>query len=133
MPLFWFEGLSVGVEGIDSQHKGFVDLINKLEAAIDNCRGHLCLFEIVCDLSDYAKIHFATEEQFMRRHEYPDKMKHIEEHEQFIAKVMSICNETELMDNTPDNVLKYMQKWLIMHISDTDKKLGAFLNECGVS
>lgn len=132
MPVYWYEGLSVNISAIDSQHKKLLDMINDLEDAIAKKRATRELAALSDRMADYAKEHFATEERLMQDHAFPGLDEHVAEHEAFIDKVMALEFAPDDWGNEPEAVLDFLRGWLVQHIHGTDQLYGPFLNERGV-
>jgi hemerythrin-like metal-binding protein len=62
----WNQGLSIGDDYIDSQHRGFVELIGGVSEYGDSRDRH-----VLSEVLSYAATHFADEEAYMERIEYP--------------------------------------------------------------
>ncbi len=58
----WNNGLDLGVEEIDNQHRKLVAMINDLNDAMRQGRGNDVLAKILGGLINYAATHFNTEE-----------------------------------------------------------------------
>lgn len=119
--LFWDEKYETGIDVIDFQHRillertnDLIDLVNKNEIQ-DN------MFPILIFLEDYTHYHFDTEEQFFDSFDYINKEKHLEEHREFIKKIIEFKEQyakgTVKIDK---DLLDYLLNWLISHILDTD-------------
>ncbi|MBU1248984.1 MAG: hemerythrin family protein [Proteobacteria bacterium] len=137
MPLFkWHEDYSVGVKKIDDEHKRLVEMLNTAFFAIQDMREQEALPELVDDMRAYAMHHFATEEMFMKHYHYPEAEAHIMKHNDFMVYVATADNALTTVRNLtldPAKVFKYIADWLREHIMETDKELGRFLVEKGVS
>jgi hypothetical protein len=73
LPLMdWSPALSVGIEAIDAQHRQLFSLLNGFHQASTDESDEALLREVVGELIDYTKIHFAFEETLLARHAYPD-------------------------------------------------------------
>ncbi|MBF0506729.1 MAG: hemerythrin family protein [Nitrospirae bacterium] len=134
----WDENLSVGVESMDSDHKELFKKIKELVYAINQ---HTCKYKIddvIKFLEDYAKNHFAMEENFMKECGYPEYRQHKAEHRKFIATFSELKSEllkikasgkydgSYELSVTTDQVLV---DWLLDHIAKVDRKLAKFLND----
>ena len=119
--LFWDEKYETGIDVIDFQHRillertnDLIDLVNKNEIQ-DN------MFPILIFLEDYTHYHFDTEEQFFDSFDYINKEKHLQEHREFIKKIIEFKEQyakgTVKIDK---DLLDYLLNWLISHILDTD-------------
>lgn len=119
--LFWDKKYETGIDVIDFQHRillertnDLIDLVNKNEMQ-DN------MFPILIFLEDYTHYHFDTEEQFFDSFNYKDKEKHLQEHREFIKKIIEFKEQyakgTVKIDK---DLLDYLLNWLISHILGTD-------------
>ncbi len=131
MPMLeWNESLSLNFEEIDDQHKELITMINILYdmMTLNNNSAHE-VQNIISDLHTYIIEHFGSETRIMKKYNYPETQAHINEHKEFIAKVNEVenlCNSDAA--NTSMEILNYLSTWLVQHINDTDKRLGAFIN-----
>lgn len=55
----WSDSYSVGIPEIDEQHKALFDLMERLHKAIAARQGSAACIEILKELVDYTRIHFA--------------------------------------------------------------------------
>ena len=134
----WNENLSVGFRKIDADHKELFKMIKELVDAINQ---HTCKYKIddvIKFLEDYAKNHFAMEENYMEESAYPEYRQHRAEHEKFMITFAELKRELQKikasgsyagsyeLSVTTDQVLV---DWLLDHIAKADRKLVGFLNE----
>jgi len=129
MPLVeWSSQFSVGVADIDEQHKGLLEMINKLhEAILANHSSEACA-EILDEMVVYAAEHFATEEGYMDRLNYPDAAEHKREHQNFAAQCKEFQEDLAAarISLTLD-LGKFLLSWLYDHIRKVDMQLGQFI------
>jgi len=130
----WSDRYSVGISRIDEQHKRLLELINDLHAAMLVKEGELVLSKILDGLAAYAVAHFATEETLMKKFSYPDYARHKAEHDRLMAQV-TLLLEKSRTDATAltREVMTFLQRWLVGHIVNLDKKYSAHLNAAGVT
>jgi hemerythrin-like metal-binding protein len=81
--LQWDDALAVGDETVDNQHRNLFRLYNELVDALKEGRGRDFCMDALAGLADYAREHFADEEAFMERVDYPELEEHHAEHEAF--------------------------------------------------
>lgn len=128
--LQWRDSYEVGVEEIDHDHKQLVGLINQVvTASQDNLRENI-VPETLDNLIDYTKYHLDREEKLMDQYDYPQKEWHAAQHVKFIDKINRFYSqyaEERTMSNK--EVFYFLRGWLLKHISNTDKELGAFIVE----
>jgi len=125
----WNESLSVGIEEIDNQHKGLIDIINLLESSSKVAERHKICFEIVLKLKQYCDEHFMTEETYMVRYDYPMFVAHKKEHTEFIKNVLDFEMACVEFYSPYTPMLDFLKEWFVKHIKDTDIKMGDFLKK----
>lgn len=129
----WTEELSVNVKEIDLEHKKLVNMLNTLHSALVDRKGQAVQKSIVLEMVDYASFHFATEEKYMLRFNFPGYQEHKEEHEQFTEKALNLKARIEKFGSVLTlEILNFLRDWLKKHILGTDKKYSKFFNEHGL-
>lgn len=129
----WKESFSVGVEHLDKQHMGLVNLINTLHDAMILGKAKSALDEIINELIKYSLSHFKSEEILFTQFKYPEAEDHIAEHKKFaenIAKFKRDYDNGRLMLSY--EVMDFLKNWLLTHILGTDMQYKSFLNSKGV-
>ena len=126
----WNSKLDVGVAGIDQQHRKLVDILNRLNDAMQTGRGADVLGQVLDDLIKYTASHFAFEEGLMRKSAYPGYAAHKKEHDDLVKTAVDLqakfkSGETRLSVD----VLRFLRNWLTTHIQGTDRTLGVFCIE----
>jgi hemerythrin-like metal-binding protein len=124
----WAPDFSIGVKSVDEQHVRLVEMLNNLGKTIDEGHGSEAIMSIVGEMSAYAQHHFQTEEAMMVATGYPKCSPHKQEHDSFIEEVISAADALESGGKiTPEEVWAFLRKWLVEHILDSDKHMGAYL------
>ncbi len=132
----WDDGLSVGIELIDEQHKKWMQHLNDISAAIESRQGPGRITNTLGFLVDYTDYHFSTEEKHMSANDYPQIKDHKAKHQQLRAALQRLVEDFEEEGAThilADSVNTFLTHWLINHIKEVDMRLGAFLKEKGVA
>lgn len=134
----WSEEYGVGVARFDEQHKEIFRLINELYEALagkgdDSKKRMLNIVERLCN---YTYNHFLEEEVEMYRHGFPQYEAHKENHDKLTSlardfMVRIIAGDTGLKKLCIE-LIATLSAWLKVHIKETDKRYGAFLNGFGV-
>jgi len=131
--LTWKADFETGVAEIDEQHMILVHTLNeaslklKDDAAIDS------LEQITQDLLAYALYHFDTEETLMQEYDYEEKdreaaLRHLDQHRRFSEKVVGVRDALKAGESIPPReLIAFLNDWLVTHILNTDKLLGAFI------
>jgi hemerythrin len=129
----WRDEYSVGIASIDEQHKRLLNLINQLQTAAHYHTEEAFVDRALDELVDYTKTHFGYEEGLMEQNGYPDLEAHKGEHQAMIKQVgESIERYKSDPDQTIEDIVQYLKKWLINHINGTDKGYSGFLVGKGV-
>lgn len=119
----WSEVYRIGIPEIDEQHRGFFAAAHRLYEAIMDRTGPQMVTEVIAFMRDYAERHFATEEDFMRRHDYPGLREHLAEHSAFFRRLEELEGDLQMFGPSrglADRALDITQDWLIDHIADED-------------
>ncbi|HHU04872.1 MAG TPA: hemerythrin family protein [Clostridiales bacterium] len=125
----WTPNLSVGVDIIDKQHKMWFEKAEKLFEAGKNKNSKEYISELLDFLDDYTKQHFADEEKYMLSIKYPGYAEQKNAHTYFInelAKLRADYNASGGSLLVIINANKMVLDWLTQHISNMDKKIGAY-------
>ena len=123
----WGEHLSVGIKVFDDEHKQLVQLVNKLNQALQAGSAKKTMEEILQNLVNYTKIHFKHEEDYMVLYDYPEYAKHKQEHEALTKQVMDFVqryNEGKAVFSL--ELMNFLTDWLTKHILGSDKKYKDF-------
>ena len=128
----WTPECSVHVDKMDSQHKRLIDLINRLHDAMRSGKANQVMGDILTELVDYTKTHFAEEEALMRLHAYPGLDEQLRIHKHLIQQVEDI--KTRFANGAPlgPETMNFLKGWLLNHIMKVDKKYGPFFNGRGI-
>lgn len=129
MPIIsWNDMFSTGIPEIDDQHGVLVGLINRLHDAMTAGRDVEVLGDVLSDLVSYTVWHFSFEEQKMAAADYPETAAHKREHVKLTDQVMDLQREFQAGRQAINiDVMRFLKDWLMNHIIDVDKKLGASL------
>ncbi len=123
MPLItWGPQLEIGVDIIDKQHQGWVNLLNELDVALVEGRGLEQVGKTLNELVDYTHAHFRTEEGLMAKHGYEDLPMHRREHRVFTDQIEIFRDRVELGQMALSlEVMQFMRGWLVTHITGSDR------------
>ncbi|MFK5984880.1 MAG: bacteriohemerythrin [Pseudomonadota bacterium] len=120
--LGWNDGMSVGIESIDNDHKKIFSIIAKIIDASHDMLTDELLNDIFSDLEYYAQSHFHREELLMEKIGYKHLQLHKQTHNKFIEKIPEL--KAQLLTNNSYDVAEeinlFLHHWLIDHILVTD-------------
>jgi hemerythrin len=129
----WNESFSVKVPSLDEQHQQLVGYLNELHAMVleppQDSNGYEPILE---KLTAYADQHFSHEERLMRRCGYPDYIEHKGMHGEFLTEVRKFEDQMREGSIVGQELLFFLQNWLISHIKGTDKEYSDLLVAHGI-
>lgn len=121
--VLWDEGMSVGLEEMDEDHRRLVELINRLSGAKD-IEDAALVEQVLDELLDYTVVHFAREEAYMRAVGFPLMDEHCLMHAKLTRKVEEIRLDYFLgkRECLGAETLQFLKDWLCHHILVEDMK-----------
>lgn len=130
--IVWNSSLETGIRVIDLQHEELIGMLNELADAIARPDAESVLQDILRRLDAYILFHFSTEENLMRGQ--PGAQVHAEQHSAqhraFVDRIASLKADAEGRSGHCAEALQhYLRSWLLDHIMQTDRLLGALLQE----
>jgi len=119
----------INIEVIDGQHKTFVKQINELYELLGQDKPETIKY-LLNQFTKEVKVHFETEENFMKKYSYESYYSHKLEHDRFLNKFLEFTEEvTSGKENLNLEKLKSAKTWFFNHFELNDKKLGVYLKE----
>lgn len=129
----WNSSLSVKVTDFDKEHQRLFQIINELNEAMLAGKGKAILGKILNGLVEYTKTHFAGEEKWFVKFNYPETAAHKKEHAEFTKTIMDFQAKLTYGEAVLSTTLMaYLKNWLTKHIKGTDQKYGDFFNDKGL-
>ncbi|HEX9080044.1 MAG TPA: bacteriohemerythrin [Desulfuromonadaceae bacterium] len=131
--LEWDESFSTGVPRYDEQHKVLFRMVNDLHDAMQQKRSKEAVGQILNGLAEYTVNHFGDEERNFARTNYPEEAQHKQLHKKLVDQVVELqgtfaSGQTLLSQD----VITFLQDWLINHIKGVDKRYGPHLAKNGI-
>ena len=130
--LHWSDDYSLNIPAIDNEHKLLIAIINDIEHSM-RYHGPLrtqVIAESMRRLSNYIRTHFESEERFMLTCNYPEFDDHKAQHTELLEKLARFesrfKNENKAFN---EEMLLFLQDWLIRHIILHDIKIGHFYHD----
>lgn len=128
----WNQSFELGVKKFDDHHRHLIDLINRLDDALQKESEQENLGEILKELLDYTIYHFHAEEEYMKGVHFDGLEAHIQMHHAFIAELQSHVTAFLEGKKIVIALLAFLTEWLIDHISVVDRKYANFARIRGV-
>jgi hemerythrin-like metal-binding protein len=124
----WRSCYSVGEPGLDEQHHRLFGLIGGLDAAISGPESCPDFGDLITELADFAALHFATEEGFMRSGGYPDLAAHAREHEALLRDTAVYRERYDCGDQGALADLDgFLKDWALKHTLLIDRQYIPFM------
>ena len=121
--IVWDPKYNLGIPIVDEQHRGIVSTINCLYYGMQRNQGESILRSVIRIVTEYTRIHFATEENFLKACGFPDFDSHCELHNELTLRLSEIGNKS----NDPQEFMLFLKRWWIDHICVKDKVFRDFL------
>ncbi len=118
-----------GIQLIDDEHTGLFNIAEEAYQLLHNDLIHDKydkLTDIIDELRDYTRKHFADEEEYMRSIGYKKIFTQIIEHNAFIEKLedFDLEDADENQEEAVESLLTFLTEWLINHILEVDMMIG---------
>ncbi len=126
----WNPRYATGIPAIDAQHKNLVEVIHKLQQALEQGHPHTETMEIMQFLLRYVEEHFILEEAYMEYIGYPGLPHHLKLHEQLRMQVIALNDR--LIKNEPGSAIELsllLFHWLTEHILHDDNSYATHARE----
>ena len=124
--IVWKPEYTLGIPIIDEQHRGIVSTINSLFFGMQNKHGDDMLQPIIGMVSNYTHIHFAIEEDFLKKCDFPEFVHHKELHDELNHELSRVGKKSK-WDKNPQEFLEFLKQWWIDHICDKDRVFRDYL------
>jgi hemerythrin-like metal-binding protein len=124
MLFVWDEKYRTGIDEVDHDHKGLINLINDLYEAMQDGSGGALLLPIFSALKRYTEDHFAKEESYMVECAAPDQNKHVQEHRRMTETLADLESRHRRGEAAISlQTLTFLRDWLTNHICVVDQAM----------
>jgi len=127
----WTHELSVHIEEIDQQHQNLINIINKMDdlVKIGSNAKRSEIRKIFAELVDYTSYHFKAEEELFSKYGYPGWEDHKKQHNDLAMQLLNLqINFAKGEAEVSQEMMKFLNKWLVDHISTSDQEYAIFIN-----
>jgi hemerythrin len=126
----WTQDLQIGIKEIDEQHQYLINLINELQLAVEYHKGEEVILSMIDKLHSYAQTHFTEEELLLDTHDFPGKVDHALEHDEFIAKLDELKSEYQSnAEVLTIHIRNFILGWFFNHIRLNDMEYKRYLEQ----
>jgi hemerythrin-like metal-binding protein len=91
--LRWQANFSIGIAEVDHEHRGLIDLINRLLGALGKDRSGERVEAFLGELFAVVSAHFALEEKVMRDRRYDALPEHKADHERLLDELRDLMDQ----------------------------------------
>lgn len=123
MPIEWYSSLETGNQDIDLQHKFFVNIINRIDANIDDENDKCRSCDLLMELKKYAEFHFCSEENIARHLNLSGLSLHHKKHQDLLDEFSKYEEEIQLGTKSLRDFMKFLNNWFIAHTFYEDQIL----------
>lgn len=119
--------MHIGIEELDLQHQGFLDLLMRLQEATDKRYGY-AIATILTEITVQARIHFTVEETLMRMLGFPEADAHHAQHVELashLERFKRMAQDHEIAAG----VSEFIRTWLSQHVSTYDQRFADFFRQ----
>ncbi len=118
----WSEKFSVGNAALDAQHQHLFSVINELENLIADRsnEGHERFHIVLHHLSEYARLHFDTEERILQQLGYDGIVAHAKEHFAYREKMCDVLFDAINGEEPRRKLHEYLMTWWTTHVLEDD-------------
>ena len=128
----WSDDLSFGIDEIDAQHRWLIDRVNEFYEHYQKDRADVAVVTMLDAIVEYMSEHFASEEDFLRRHGYPGVQEHCRSHQELAAKAGLLVSRFRETGAIPvDELAGFLIEWIYGHIGRTDRAYVEYIRSRG--
>ena len=131
--MVWDQSFSTSVALFDEHHKNLFAMVNELSDAMQHKRSKDAIGNVLQRLITYTGTHFAAEEEVFRKTNYPEEAAHVKLHRELVAQAVALQQKFNSGETLlTQEVIEFLQDWLVTHIKGTDSRYGAHLRSHGI-
>lgn len=130
--LTWNHSCAVGVRAMDDQHGILMDAMNELRLAVVRGGGREQVSQLLDQLIEFTRLHFASEERLMEQTEFAGLAEHRAQHHRLLAHGLQSAHRLQYGEEVDmRSLFCFLRTSYIEHIADLDQQYGPWLNERG--
>ena len=127
-PIVWTPNLEVGVEVMDSGHRGLIELYNSIRDA-SQLKDRAWTALLLERLGNATTAHFHDEETLMLGINYAHAAVHKDEHRMLLEEFAHQVDEWRDRHNSAELLCRFLYGWLLGHIVAMDIQLGEAIKD----
>jgi len=123
------EDIGGGIREIDTEHDLLLGVVRAIEKAVDTAPRSQ-VETLLQQLSEFTRVHFATEEIMMRLYAYPEFARHQLEHARLVEQIEQVRSEFAEGHVQPTRPFAAaLHHWFTDHVRSHDVALARFVRE----
>jgi hemerythrin len=122
MELEWESDFETGNEYVDSQHRYFVNLINRVGMNFRETDDVAYKEKLISELRKYADFHFTSEENIATSCNLPGVSGHHQRHLELLEEFNQHAEDLNKDSKTVDEFIGFLTDWFIGHTVYEDQK-----------
>lgn len=121
----WKKYYKTGNKEMDEEHKEMFEILDKAFEEVEDDQRDQKIKDVLNDLYDYMKVHFKSEEHYMKDIEYPEYEEHKKLHNDIVKSCNELLGEINNMEASlfEKELAKMIDIHIINHILEEDKKI----------
>lgn len=123
MGLEWDSNYETGNEIVDSQHRYFADLINRVAMSFKETDDDTYREKLISELRKYADFHFTSEENIATSHRLAGVSGHHQRHLELLEEFNHHAADLKKGSQTVDQFMNFLTDWFVGHTVYEDQKL----------
>ncbi|HNY32660.1 MAG TPA: hemerythrin family protein [Fibrobacteria bacterium] len=116
----WSEQIVTRFENIDAQHRALFSLMEEIEAEMASDPSNRGVGNRFRQLLEFTELHFATEENLMRKLDYRDMLTHLQAHRELRDRITDATAMHLDGADLHSELLAILSSWLVDHIREHD-------------
>ena len=126
----WKGKYEIGVAEIDFQHRYFLSLINRLRRELEGIDDPEYQQGLMSELMSYAKFHFISEENMMRRDGYPGLEQHHQHHQMLLEQLSTRVARLNITHSPQElhKLMRFLVDWFVHHTLNEDHQYAEYHN-----
>jgi hemerythrin-like metal-binding protein len=130
MYIQWENGLELGLDLIDAEHRMLMLLCRKLDVAIKSHQPHETVRLVALEVKRFTAFHFFSEENVMREIGYPELDEHVWQHTELMMRLNAVMTRINNREEQAYDFLALLYYWLRSHLVEHDAKIAAYAVDC---
>lgn len=129
----WIPKFNLGLHEIDAQHMKLIAIMNKICNAMNEGREAQVVGDVIREMGDYARVHFALEEKYFDEFHYERAEMHKAWHHTFNEKVEELAQALKNGEKSVTiDAIGFLGGWFIDHTQTLDREYVSLFREHGV-